>query len=176
MPRRARIKCGGIPHHIIQRGNNRSACFFTEEDYRFYLESFSEGAGHVPLVPIGFFLCGAGRVMSVDLHRRIDWGLTRDSLQWIAAHRSEVWALYQGLVSEKVFNERFAILVGLAHEPERFFKEAAIDYLAPMNAADTDLPDHCVDCHFSVTTLEHIPPKDLRDIFVEARRILTRGG
>ena len=44
MPRRARIKHGGEPHHIIQRGNNRSACFFSAEDYRFYLESVAAGA------------------------------------------------------------------------------------------------------------------------------------
>ena len=34
MPRRARIAVPGIPWHIIQRGNNRSACFFAEADYR----------------------------------------------------------------------------------------------------------------------------------------------
>ena len=28
MPRRARLSIAGIPWHIIQRGNNRSACFF----------------------------------------------------------------------------------------------------------------------------------------------------
>ena len=37
MPRRARLAIAGIPWHIIQRGNNRSACFFTENDYRYYL-------------------------------------------------------------------------------------------------------------------------------------------
>lgn len=44
MPRRARIKFAGIPQHIIQRGNNRAACFFADEDYRYYLQSLSEGA------------------------------------------------------------------------------------------------------------------------------------
>ncbi len=44
MPRRARIKVAGIPHHVIQRGNNRSPCFFAEEDYRFYLQCLLEGA------------------------------------------------------------------------------------------------------------------------------------
>jgi len=34
MPRRARIVVPGIPWHIIQRGNNRSACFYTDDDYR----------------------------------------------------------------------------------------------------------------------------------------------
>jgi REP element-mobilizing transposase RayT len=28
MPRRARLSIPGIPWHIIQRGNNRSVCFF----------------------------------------------------------------------------------------------------------------------------------------------------
>ena len=38
MPRRSRLSLPGIPWHIIQRGDNRSACFFAEDDYRFYLE------------------------------------------------------------------------------------------------------------------------------------------
>ena len=37
MPRRPRLNLTGLPLHIIQRGNNRSACFFAEADFRFYL-------------------------------------------------------------------------------------------------------------------------------------------
>lgn len=44
MPRRARISLPNVPLHLIQRGNNRQACFFTEEDYRLYLECLAEGA------------------------------------------------------------------------------------------------------------------------------------
>ena len=42
MPRRARISIPGIPWHIIQRGNNRSACFYADEDYQFYLQHLKE--------------------------------------------------------------------------------------------------------------------------------------
>ena len=45
MPRRPRLALPGVPLHLIQRGNNRQACFFAEEDYRFYLERLSEHAG-----------------------------------------------------------------------------------------------------------------------------------
>ena len=38
MPRKPRLYVPGIPCHVIQRGNNRNACFFTEDDYRFYLD------------------------------------------------------------------------------------------------------------------------------------------
>ena len=37
MPRRPRLRLAGIPFHVIQRGNNRSACFLSEADYRRYL-------------------------------------------------------------------------------------------------------------------------------------------
>ena len=46
MPRRARITLPGVPLHIIQRGNNRQACFFTDDDYRFYLDQLSQCAQH----------------------------------------------------------------------------------------------------------------------------------
>lgn len=42
MPRRPRLSLPGIPWHIIQRGNNRSVCFFAEEDYRCYLDHLTE--------------------------------------------------------------------------------------------------------------------------------------
>ena len=42
---RSRLKLDGIPIHIIQRGHNRNACFYADEDDRFYLE-YLEGYCH----------------------------------------------------------------------------------------------------------------------------------
>jgi putative transposase len=42
MPRRARLRIAGVPLHIIQRGNNRGACFFADHDYGCYLQNLSE--------------------------------------------------------------------------------------------------------------------------------------
>jgi len=44
MPRRARLRLAGLPAHIIQGGNNRTACFFADEDYELYLHHFREMA------------------------------------------------------------------------------------------------------------------------------------
>jgi putative transposase len=38
MPRRARMYIPGYTYHIVQRGNNREACFFGTENYQLYLE------------------------------------------------------------------------------------------------------------------------------------------
>lgn len=45
MPRRPRIALPGVPAHLIQRGNNRQACFYADEDYRRYLDWLGEYAG-----------------------------------------------------------------------------------------------------------------------------------
>ncbi len=37
MPRRPRMYLPGLPYHIVQRGNNREACFYAVEDYECYL-------------------------------------------------------------------------------------------------------------------------------------------
>ncbi len=42
MPRKPRMYLPGVPCHVIQRGNNQQACFFTEQGYHFYLECLTD--------------------------------------------------------------------------------------------------------------------------------------
>lgn len=44
MPRPPRYELVGIPQHVIQRGNNRQATFFTDADYQAYLVWLGEAA------------------------------------------------------------------------------------------------------------------------------------
>lgn len=44
MARLPRLYVPGCSHHIIQRGNNRDACFFDERDYAFYLQQLQISA------------------------------------------------------------------------------------------------------------------------------------
>jgi len=44
MPRRARLVIPGIPRHIIQRGNDSSACFYDSGDHARYLDILSKQA------------------------------------------------------------------------------------------------------------------------------------
>lgn len=45
MPKRPRIIIPGTPVHVIQRGNNLQACFYTEDDCLYYLDWLNEYAG-----------------------------------------------------------------------------------------------------------------------------------
>jgi len=42
IPRRPRSYISGLPYHIVQRGNNREACFVEPENYQFYLELWQQ--------------------------------------------------------------------------------------------------------------------------------------
>ncbi len=44
MPRKPRFNLPGIPQHIIQRGNNREPCFYSERDYHRYLDDLEQSA------------------------------------------------------------------------------------------------------------------------------------
>jgi len=77
MPRRPRVVLSGVPLHLIQRGNNRQACFYASDDYRSYLEwlrTYARDAGcavhayvlmtnHVHLLLSSSTAGGAGEMM-----------------------------------------------------------------------------------------------------------------
>ncbi len=42
MARLPRLNLPNIPQHVIQRGNNRQACFFAEQDYAVYLDKLKD--------------------------------------------------------------------------------------------------------------------------------------
>lgn len=44
MPRKRRFFLPDVPVHVVQRGNNRQAVFFDENDYRVYLDWLGEAA------------------------------------------------------------------------------------------------------------------------------------
>ncbi len=44
MARKPRVDLGGYTYHVTQRGNNRDACFFVEEDFRFYRDCIKQSA------------------------------------------------------------------------------------------------------------------------------------
>ena len=56
MGRAARITIPGIPHHIVQRGNNREDVFFSDDDRRVYIRCLREHCGFYGLEVVGFCL------------------------------------------------------------------------------------------------------------------------
>lgn len=127
---------------------------------------FEVGTGHIPWLPIGFYLAGADKVFSYDLFPRMDLAATKAALDWIADNSARFTA----------YPERLALLVSLKEKPREFLEAANILCVSPADATRTGLPDRSIDVHFSLATFEHIPKDSLAAIMNEARRILTPGG
>lgn len=56
MPRLARAVAVGYAHHMTQRGNNRAAVFFVDDDRRVYLQLLKEHADKYGLELVGYCL------------------------------------------------------------------------------------------------------------------------
>jgi SAM-dependent methyltransferase len=137
---------------------------------------FEVGTGHKPIVPIGFFLAGAARIITVDLNRRLDFNNLKKSLAWMVENRNQLEPIYHEFTDSNSLNQRLNLLQKLQSQPQKFMEEANIQYLAPSDAAATNLPNDSVDYHLSTTVMEHIPLDVIKNVFLEARRILKPGG
>jgi len=134
------------------------------------------GTGRRLNMPIAFWLCGADRVVSVDLNRYLKEELVRDDLAYIATHRDDVATAIGSLLKP----ERLDELVALARTKSWGLPElqhlCGIGYHAPADAARLNLPDASVHVHVSTMVFEHIPEPSIRAILAEAKRVLVPGG
>lgn len=87
MPRRPRIILPGVPVHLMQRGNNHQACFYTNEDYQVYLNWLGEYAEQSGCVIHAYAL------MTNHVHLLITPKIT-DSLATLMKHLGQRYVQY----------------------------------------------------------------------------------
>jgi SAM-dependent methyltransferase len=133
------------------------------------------GTGRKLDLPIGFFLCGARRIETFDLYRYLRQELVLGSIAEIGRDVARLKQLFAGVTDGAVLEQRFRELERVSNVGT-VLKSARIGYHAPADARATRLASESVDAHVSYTVFEHIPEAVLRDILIEARRILKPGG
>jgi len=137
---------------------------------------FEVGTGHVPWVPFALYLCGAERIFTFDLNRRLDFGVLSGALKWLTDNRDEVTELYRNIADPDGLRKRLNVVAELWPDPVTALERANIQYFAPEDAARSGLPPGTVDVHYSLTTFEHIPRQVILNILKEARRVLKPTG
>ena len=100
----------------------------------------------------------------------------KNSLFYLVKNRYLIESLYSKKTNSIMLNESLNLLSKYWFTPRQFIKMANIQYLAPADAANTNLLDDSIDYHISTNTLEHIPYEVLRNIFIEVKRILKYKG
>jgi len=134
MPRKQRMYLPGLPCHVVQRGNNREPCFFTEEDYRFYLVCLGEACkrfevvlhayvqmtNHVHLLMTPSSESGISRVMQ-SLGRRyvqhVNQTYRRCGTLWESRHKASVVDAESYLLACYRYIELNPVRAGMAKHP-----------------------------------------------------------
>jgi hypothetical protein len=188
----ANVPGGGFLYHQIQRcaGNLRDPSFLSRLQTQAAMarrlrdrgvairgmEVMEVGSGWIPLVPIGFWICGAARIRTFDLNRYLSPQLTSRALHWISEHREFASKLWGDLVAREDLQAALDVIERLRDHPIELLKHAGIDYHAPADAGATGLPDGSVDLHISVNVFEHVTVAALQSILREAQRVLGERG
>ena len=134
------------------------------------------GTGRRVNVPIALWLCGAARVLTVDLNQYLKPGLILEDLKFVRAHPALVKQTFGARAECSEFQRRLAILMRDDLDVPDLLLAAGIEHVAPLDARKMALDDGVVDYHVSNNVLEHIPPDELRDILVEGKRVVKPDG
>jgi len=101
MARKSRFRVTGIPQHVIQRGNNRQACFLDNEDRRRYLADLAK-ALHVHEVELHAWVLMSNHVHLLATPRtrdglsRMMQTLGRRYVRWFNDRHERSGTLWQG--------------------------------------------------------------------------------
>jgi len=134
------------------------------------------GTGRVPIVPIAYWLMGAKEIITIDLNPYLKTELTKECLKYMSDNHEEIQELFGDLLDKKRLNELLDFYNSSTFSTSSFLEFCKIKYIAPGNAAKTELKDNSIDFHTSYTVFEHIPSYILKEILEEGNRIISDDG
>lgn len=137
MPRRARSYLPDLPYHVVQRGNNRRACFFEIEDYYLYrqllrqvmprygvvLHAYVLMTNHIHLLLTGDSSTGISQVMKVVGSRfaqHINRKYQRTGTLWEGRHKASAVHAEQYLLTCYRYIELNPVRAGMVRRPEDY--------------------------------------------------------
>jgi SAM-dependent methyltransferase len=125
------------------------------------------GAGWDLTIPFAYHCLGINHQILVDVRDLIRLAIVNDTI-----------AKCQRMASQLTINRIPAVRLNCRNGGLRaaLQQQYGIDYRAPCDASQTGLPSQSVDCVTSTSTMEHIPPPQIRSILRECRRILRDDG
>jgi hypothetical protein len=137
---------------------------------------FEVGSGHIPLFPIAFWLGGAKKTITVDLNPYLRNELIVDMLFFIHKEKNQIKNIFGDFLNEERFNALLDYSKSKNINKNDLLELCQIEYIAPCDAAKTNLPEKNINYHISNVVYEHIPLNIIHDILTEGNRIITEDG
>ncbi len=134
MPRKPRHYVAGVPAHVVQRGHDRGACFFADENYLFYLDCLQDACtryavavhayvlmtNHVHLLMTPEDETGISRVMQLVGNRYVQYvnkAYRRSGTLWEGRHKASLVNAAQYLLACYRYIELNPVRAGMVAHP-----------------------------------------------------------
>lgn len=134
------------------------------------------GTGRVPLAPIAYWLLGAKSTITIDLNPYMKTELIKESLMYMVDNKTEIEALFGSLLYKNRLEALLDFYKKNTFSTDALLEFCKIRYIAPGDAASTELAEKSIDFHTSYNVFEHIPPLILKAIIEEGNRIIKDDG
>ena len=134
------------------------------------------GTGRTINVPIGLWLCGASRIITVDVNPYLKEELVLESIDYIRQCRAAIKRLFGNFSKTVHFMNRLDQLIYTNGDLNTFLELMNIEYLAPADASFLHIENDSIDFFFTVNVFEHIPADIIKNILLEAKRVLRKDG
>jgi SAM-dependent methyltransferase len=134
------------------------------------------GPGRSLNLPIALWLCGADRVICIDVNPYLKSTIVFNNLAYIGSNQESVLALFGQFAAQPLFRERWEKLMLIRDDMKALLALTGIEYRAPADASHMSISDQSVDYYLSFNVLEYIPHDLLTEILQESMRILKHRG
>lgn len=136
---------------------------------------FEVGTGRAPIFGIAYWLVGAKKIITIDLNPYVKDELVQDTIKYLKDNETRIREIFGSYLCE----ERFDKLIQYQKKTfslNEFLEMCSIKYIAPGDAANTNISEESIDYFTSNAVFEHIPPNILNDILSEGNRIIKKDG
>lgn len=134
------------------------------------------GTGRRLVWPIAFWVLGAERIVTVDLHRHLRPELVELDLRYIANNVSWFQELMSGAGADERRIHKFLALAGGDCATEDVMTTCRIAYHSKVDPGRTGFGASEFSLHISNHVLEHVPPNQLASFMQEGRRLIRDDG
>lgn len=134
------------------------------------------GTGRTPLVPLAWWLLGAGPILTLDVNVYLKEPVLRDCMGFLAQDPDRLRELLGQGLDENRMDRLLSFARQRTVDAKRILAACGITYRAPADASRSGLPSGSIDFHCSNNVLEHIPPVDLCRILQEGARLVGPQG
>lgn len=133
------------------------------------------GTGRRINTPLALWLCGAKKIITVDVNPYLKLELIRNDIKYICENHETI----SEMLGDNVIRERFEELLSLGKKEvslDSLLDLFHIEYMSHADASNLGLPVSSVDFHISYNVLEHIPPDVIVNILKEGSRVVRDDG